>query len=81
MLYFQRGSKTDVLTSEDLRIGLFEALYYLRKKKKVLIIPPDFTRYHSRSGELTEFAWEYYKELLTDILPALRLWAFKERFK
>ena len=71
MLYFQRGSKTDVLTSEDLRIGLFEALDYLGKKKKVLIIPPDFTRYHSRSGELTEFAWEYYKELLTDILPAL----------
>ena len=71
MLYFQRGSKTDVLTSEDLRIGLFEALDYLGKKKKALIIPPDFTRYHSRSGELTEFAWEYYKELLTDILPAL----------
>ena len=71
MLYFERGSKTDVLTSEDLRTGLFEALDYLGKKKKVLVIPPDFTRYHSRSGELTEFAWEYYNGMLTDILPAL----------
>ena len=71
MLYFERGSKTDVLTSEDLRIGLFEALDYLGKKKKVLVIPPDFTRYHSRAGELTEFAWEYYNGVLTDILPAL----------
>jgi len=71
MLYYQRGSKTDVLSSEDLKKGLFEALDKLGKKKKVLVIPPDFTRYHSRAGELTNFAWQYYSEVLTDILPAL----------
>jgi len=40
-------------------------------KKKVLVVPPDFTRYHSRAGELTSAAWEYYGDSLTDILPAL----------
>ncbi len=71
MLYYQNGSKTDSLSSSDLKNGLFEALNKLGKKKKVLIIPPDFTRYHSRAGELTNYAWQYYGSTLTDILPAL----------
>jgi len=41
------------------------------QRKKVLAIPPDFTRFHSHAGVLTRLAWEYYKEKLTDILPAL----------
>ena len=38
---------------------------------KVLVIPPDYTRLSSKAGELTNFAWQYYGEKLTDILPAL----------
>jgi len=71
MLYYQRGSETEKITLEGLREGLLEALEKLGPKKKVLLIPPDFTRFHSRSGELSSFAWEYYGERLTDILPAL----------
>lgn len=71
MLYFQIGSETGALTSSDLKNGLFKALSHLGKRKKVLVIPPDFTRYHSKAGDLTRFAWEYYKDALTDILPAL----------
>ena len=37
----------------------------------MLAIPPDFTRFHSRAGEITEHSYHYYKEKLTDILPAL----------
>ena len=37
----------------------------------MLAIPPDFTRFHSHAGILTRLAWEYYRERLTDILPAL----------
>ncbi|MCK5852416.1 DUF2088 domain-containing protein, partial [bacterium] len=40
-------------------------------KKKILIIPPDFTRYHSRAGEITEYAYQFYGDKVTDILPAL----------
>jgi nickel-dependent lactate racemase len=71
MLLYSRGSENDVLKEEDLRKGLFEALVKLGAKKKVLAIPPDFTRFHSHAGVLTRLTWEYYKEKLTDILPAL----------
>jgi nickel-dependent lactate racemase len=36
-----------------------------------LSIPPDYTRFHSKAGELTAYAHEYYNSNLTDILPAL----------
>ncbi|TCO07254.1 lactate racemase domain-containing protein [Natronoflexus pectinivorans] len=71
MVYFQRGSATDELSSNDLKSALFTALEKLGTRKKVLAIPPDYTRFHSKAGELTAFAWQYYKENLTDILPAL----------
>jgi nickel-dependent lactate racemase len=71
MIYFENGSIETSLSAEDLKQGLFEALDKMGKKKKVLAVPPDYTRLPSRSGELTEFAWQYYGEKLTDILPAL----------
>ncbi|MBN2213251.1 MAG: DUF2088 domain-containing protein [Bacteroidales bacterium] len=71
MLLYSRGSENDVLGHEDLKNGLFEALRKLGQKTKVLALPPDFTRFHSHAGELTRYAWEYYGEKLTDILPAI----------
>ena len=71
MLYYAKGAINASLSHEDLKQGLFEALSKLGNKKKVIIIPPDFTRFHSRSGELTELAWKFYGEKLADILPAL----------
>lgn len=71
MLYYQNGSPTADLSSEDLKKGLTEALNKIGKRDKVLAIPPDFTRFPSRAGELTECAYEFYQERLTDVLPAL----------
>lgn len=71
MIYYRIGSKEHNLSKDDLRKGLAEALDKLGKKDKVLAVPPDFTRYPSRAGELTEMAWEYYGDKMTDILPAL----------
>lgn len=71
MLYYQRGSKTDVLTSQDLKVGLTAAFDQLGAKQKVLAIPPDFTRFHSFAGELTQLTYEYYQDKLVDVLPAL----------
>lgn len=70
-MYFQRGSETDILSSEDLQEGINIALKKLGAKKKVLAIPPDFTRFHSKAGELTTYAYEFYKDKMVDILPAL----------
>lgn len=71
MIYYSNGSTKTNLSAEDLRNGLHEALTKIGKKQKVLVVPPDFTRFPSRAGELTEFAWEYYGNKLVDILPAL----------
>jgi nickel-dependent lactate racemase len=71
MLYFGSGSETHELTDSDLKQGLETALTQLGQKQKVIVIPPDITRLHSFSGQLTRFAWEYYREKLTDIMPAL----------
>ncbi len=71
MIYFQTGSTKADLSQEDLKEGLHTALALLGKKKKILAIPPDFTRFASRAGELTQYAYEYYGDKLTDILPAL----------
>jgi nickel-dependent lactate racemase len=71
MLYYSRGSATDSLDRNALREGLNAALDKLGSRKKVLAIPPDFTRFHSHAGMLTELAWERYGSALTDVLPAI----------
>jgi len=71
MLYYDRGNENDNLSAEDLRQALYSALDKIGTKKKVLAIPPDITRFHSQAGILTQFAWRYYGERMTDILPAL----------
>ncbi|MCL2097688.1 MAG: lactate racemase domain-containing protein [Bacteroidales bacterium] len=71
MLYFEKGSPNYAFSSDELKAVLFATLDKLGPKKKVLAIPPDFTRYHSRAGELTQYVYEYYGSALTDILPAL----------
>jgi nickel-dependent lactate racemase len=71
MIYFQAGSEKTILGSEDLKKGLFIALEKLGKRERVLVVPPDFTRFHSRAGEVTTYIYQYYKDSLKDILPAL----------
>jgi len=71
MLYFSRGSEKDVLDEAALKAGLFEALDKIGQRKKVLAIPPDFTRFHSHAGPLTTYVYDYYRDRLTDVLPAL----------
>ncbi len=71
MIYFETGGPEIELSNEDLREGIIQAFSKLGKKDKVLAIPPDITRFYSQAGLLTQFAYDYYGENLTDILPAL----------
>ncbi len=71
MLFYGKGSANLSLSREDLKAALYEALDKLGARKKVLAIPPDITRLHSQSGILTEYAWQYYKDRLSDILPSI----------
>ncbi len=47
------------------------ALEKLGARKKVLVVPPDYTRVESRAGELTRYAWDDYGENLRAVLPAV----------
>ena len=71
MLYYSKGSKEYAFTNEELKAALVEIFNNLGIRRKVLALPPDFTRFHSFAGTITEMIWEYYGEAITDILPAL----------
>ncbi len=71
MLLFSKGSVNTSLSNDEMREGLYEALGKLGRKTKVIAVPPDITRHHSQAGILTELAWEYYGESLTDVLPSV----------
>src|SRR3984885_13386305 len=70
-LYLSTGSGTTELAPSQLRELLFKALDMLGVRKRVLAVPPDQTRAHSRAGDLTRYAYEYYGDKLQAILPAL----------
>jgi nickel-dependent lactate racemase len=70
MLYFAQGSENESIGSEKLKEFIFSTLQKLGARKKVLAIPPDFTRFHSQAGIITELVYDYYKDKLVDVLPA-----------
>src|ERR1700685_2404029 len=57
--------------SPQLKDLLVESLAKLGARNRVLAVPPDLSRIHSRAGDLTRYAWEFYGERLQAILPAL----------
>lgn len=71
MVYYANGSADTAMDSQQLREALRGALAKLGTRNRVLALPPDHTRYHSRAGELTRYTWEFYDDKLTDVLPAL----------
>ena len=74
MLFYEKSGTDISLSDSDLKQGLIKALEEASPKnntEKVLVIPPDITRLHSKAGELTLAARDYYGKKLTDIMPAL----------
>ncbi len=70
-LYVAEGAPDLNLTDDELKRLLYEALAKLGPRQRVLAVPPDQTRIHSRAGDLTRYAWEYYGDHLKAVLPAL----------
>ena len=69
-LYCAIGSVDSDLIPQ-LKDRLVESLAKLGQRNRVLIVPPDHSRLHSRAGDLTRYAWEYYGDQLRAVLPAL----------
>jgi nickel-dependent lactate racemase len=70
MLYFAEGSEDKIFSEDETKEALYSSFEKMGRKKKVLAVPPDITRFHSRAGEITQLVYEYYGDTLTDILPA-----------
>jgi nickel-dependent lactate racemase len=54
------GYETADLSRDDLRSHVTSFLDSLSSRDDVLLIPPDFTRYHSQAGILTQLVCEHY---------------------
>jgi nickel-dependent lactate racemase len=70
-LYTGVGSADTDLSGQQMNELLTDTFAKLGQRKRVLVVPPDITRLHSRAGELTRYAWEYYGDRLQAVLPAL----------
>jgi nickel-dependent lactate racemase len=70
-LYCAKGSIETDLSLQQLHDLLVESLAKLGKRRRVLVVPPDKSRVHSRAGDLTRYAWEYFNDQLKAVLPAL----------
>ncbi len=60
------------LTDDEIRNVLAKAVVG-RNPHRVLVIPPDFTRFHSNAGFITNFYYHYFADrgAEVDVLPAL----------
>ncbi|HVC47247.1 MAG TPA: hypothetical protein VND90_08355 [Terracidiphilus sp.] len=70
-LYCDLGGPEMEISSEQLQGLLNDCLAKLGPRSAVLAVPPDQSRIHSRAGDLTSFAWQYFGDRLKAVLPAL----------
>lgn len=65
------GKNNDGLNNNQIKQGLIDSLEGINPKK-VLLIPPDMTRFHSKAGYITNCYYHLLKDTAQiDILPAL----------
>lgn len=71
MIYYIKENTDSFLTGKEIYEAIISTLDKIGPSKKVLAIPPDFTRFYSYAGKITEMVYKYIPDKLTDILPAL----------
>lgn len=59
-LFCSIGSPTSCISNQQLRDTVEKFLESLGARDDVLLLPPDFTRFHSQAGIITRFISEYY---------------------
>lgn len=69
---FKIAKDDNGLSIEEIKAALAEALEG-RSLRHVLLVPPDFTRFHSNAGLISNFCYTYLtaKGVEVDVLPAL----------
>lgn len=72
--YFALGSPTSELSAAEIQRCLEEMLDAMGPLSRVLLVPPDFTRFHSGAGAITTALWTLLRQRGTSeirVLPAL----------
>lgn len=70
-LYLALGGPHVELTRDEVRDALRGVFEQLEPRRRVIALPPDATRGHSRAGWITCLAHEFYADRLADVMPAL----------
>jgi len=70
-LWYAHGSATTVIADSELPDILSQVFARLGRRERVLVVPPDYTRLHSRAGPITRAILGHFGNALHDILPAL----------
>jgi nickel-dependent lactate racemase len=70
-IYFAEGSTTTALSDDQVRSALLKTLGLLGPRRRVLAIPPDFTRFPSQAGKITCMLHDQLGDQLQHVLPAL----------
>ncbi|HHY71386.1 MAG TPA: DUF2088 domain-containing protein, partial [Thermoanaerobacterales bacterium] len=65
--------KSDNISDLQIKNALHKSISNLNKEiKKVLLLPPDFTRFHSQAGKITAMYYDMLKDTChVDIMPAI----------
>jgi nickel-dependent lactate racemase len=71
MLYCAEGREDGYISDDEARKLLYDAFGKVGERKRVIALPPDFTRLNSYSGPLLGMAFDYYGAALTDVMPAI----------
>ena len=74
-LFCAEGSSDSSISDDTLRKQLYSFLDLIggRDKEDILILPPDFTRFHSYAGPITSMIAEYYGHIKSETAPASKL--------
>ena len=59
-IFIAKGDVDTVLSDDFIRETLQSFLQFVGPREDVLILPPDFTRFHSQAGKITRFISEHY---------------------
>ncbi len=65
------GGEAAALSDSEISAALDEIVRRFGGGKKILAVPPDFSRYHSYAGQITSMLYQQVGSALTDVLPAL----------
>lgn len=59
------------ISPSSLMKNLGKLFEQMGKPSRILVVPPDITRLHSFSGEITRQIWSHFRGAVTDVVPAL----------